>query len=161
MFFWNGDNADKEYYGIRPALNFMVILSNCWTVVLGGNIELSLVISVVTAVLSTIIQSRWLYSLGERIFSAEQSNDLVKIDLNAYYILSTLCFSLVPLFIGFLIQFFWPKTKGHAIKALKYIAPMYIFSIFIIIIGPLFGWGVLVLLAFRGFELVSNEKMTK
>lgn len=114
----------------------MLTLSNCLTVLLGGNIELSLVTSTITTFLSQYIKYERYFMLFERIFNGNQTKDQVLLfELDTYNYLWPLCFSILFSIIGVLIQCAWPQSKKYAVTALRRISVLYILNYFFIMIG--------------------------
>lgn len=121
--------------GGATATRLMGVFSNCWTVVLKGNIELSVVMSIAIIIISTTIHSKWLFNLGEQLFSGNISTHPSEIELDVYYIMWTLCSTIVPFLIGLFIQTMSSHTRKYARIMVESAVCSYILSNFVIMTG--------------------------
>lgn len=101
--------------------------SNIWTVMFGGNLDLSLTMTAISTFAAFFMMPLWIFTLGATIFD---DADIVI----PYYKICIYAFCLVvPLSIGLALQRFCPKLSKFLVKILK---PMALFLIlFIIIFG--------------------------
>lgn len=111
------------------------VFSNCWTVILNGNIELSVVMSIAIIIISATIRSKWLFSLGEQLFSDSSSIHPTDIEVDVYHIMWTLCSTIVPFLIGLFIQITFKQTKKYAAIIVERTVFSYILSNFVIMTG--------------------------
>lgn len=135
-------------------INVMSTFANCWTVALGGNIDLSISINMANSVLyfgkhklifnnfkytrclhdfscfSTGMSSLWIFTLGKKIFPNVATSDEIRRDcLN---ILLPLCYTIIPFCVGLLFQSALPKSKKCAMQYFEYIAIIYIMTYILI-----------------------------
>jgi len=101
--------------------------SNIWTVMFGGNLDLSVTMTAVSTFAAFFMMPLWIFTLGATIFNdADIVIPYYKICIYAFFLV-------VPLSIGLLIRRYCPKVSNFLIKILK---PMALFLIlFIIIFG--------------------------
>lgn len=101
--------------------------SNIWTLMFGGNLNLSLTMTTVSTFAAFAMMPLWLFTLGRVIFSEHQ------IVIPYYKICTYAVGLLVPLGIGLLIQRYAPKTSAFLVRILK---PVALFLIcFILVFG--------------------------
>ncbi len=124
--------------GISPAGG----ASNIWTLLCGGNINLSISMTTISTLASFGTIPLWLFLLGRSIFDrANLGVPYVQVTLIAISLL-------IPLAIGLLIQKFLPKLSKFLVKIMEKLSLL--FLIIIVIFGiftnqymmPLFGWEV-------------------
>jgi sodium/bile acid cotransporter 3/5 len=128
--------------------------SNIWTLLFGGNLNLSLTMTTISTFASFAMMPLWIFTLGTVIFS---SSEIVI----PYYKICTYAFCLVvPLGIGLLISRYLPRVSAWMVRILK---PLALFLIlFILFFGvwanlymfKLMSWQVIVaggLLPWLGF----------
>lgn len=122
--------------GISPAGG----ASNIWTLLCGGNINLSISMTAISTLASFGTIPLWLFLLGRTIFDrANLTVPYVQVTLIAISLL-------IPLGIGLFIQKFFPKTCKFLVKIMKKLS--LIFIVIIVIFGiftntylmPLFAW---------------------
>ncbi|XP_055616781.1 ileal sodium/bile acid cotransporter-like isoform X2 [Toxorhynchites rutilus septentrionalis] len=128
------------FTGVSPAGG----ASNIWTVVLGGNMNLSVAMTTISTIAAFGMMPLWIFTLGRNIF--HQGNLVVP-----YRNIATFAVGLVvPLGIGLLIQRYSPRTARILVRILK---PMSIFLILFIVIFAiitnlylfeLFSWQIIV-----------------
>merc|ERR1719322_891204 len=104
--------------------------SNIWTVMFGGNLDLSVTMTAISTFAAFVMMPAWIFSLGQVIFHDEDRYDIVI----PYYKIAIYCFFLViPLSIGLLIARYLPRVSAFMVKILK---PLALFLIlFILIFG--------------------------
>lgn len=99
--------------------------SNMWTLILGGNINLSIAMTTISTIAAFGMMPLWIFTLGARIF------DRAKLGV-PYRKIFTMAFGLViPLMIGLLIQKFLPRVARVLVRILK---PVSMFLILFIIV---------------------------
>lgn len=143
MFF--AGNADNRLSLFSSAVTRLKgVYSTCWIVVLNGNIELSVVMSIVITISFSVIPSQWLFAIGESLFNSDTSNGTLyhmKFNLYIYYIIWTLCSTIVPLLIGLCIQNIYPQSKEYAVKLVNRAVFSYILLNFVIMtVHDIVGW---------------------
>lgn len=106
------------------------VFSNCWTVVLNGNIELSVVMSIADTILSTIVHTKYLFKLCEELFTGGSSVVSTNVDLDVYHILWTLCSTIIPFLLGLSLQCCCRIGKKLADKTIEHIIFSYILTNF-------------------------------
>lgn len=116
--------------------------SNMWTLLLGGNIHLSIAMTTISTLAAFAMMPLWIFTLGKTIF--ERAN------LGVPYarITSMAAGLVIPLAVGLLIQRFMPKTTKFLIRIMKPLS--FILILFIVIfaiitnlyIFELFSWQV-------------------
>lgn len=118
--------------------------SNMWTVILQGNMHLSIVMTTISNLLAFAVMPLWLFTLGKTIF--ERGNLGVPYEKIATFAVALV----VPLLIGLAIQRFLPKVARILTRLLRPISALLI--IFIIIFATvtnlylfeLFSWQIVV-----------------
>lgn len=116
--------------------------SNMWTLLLGGNIHLSLAMTTISTLAAFAMMPLWIFTLGRTIF--ERAN------LGVPYarVSSMAAGLLVPLAIGLLIQKFMPRTTRVLVRIMKPLSLVLILFIVIfaiitnLYIFQLFSWQV-------------------
>lgn len=118
--------------------------SNIWTVLLGGNIDLSIIMTSISNIASFAMMPLWLFTLGKVIF------DRGELDV-PYTSISTYVVALiVPLGIGLLIQRYLPRVSRILVRILKPASALLI--VFIVVFAvvtntflfELFSWQIVV-----------------
>lgn len=126
--------------GISPAGG----ASNIWTLLCGGNINLSISMTTISTMASFGTIPLWLFLLGRSIFDrANLGVPYVQVTLIAISLL-------IPLAIGLLIQKFLPKLSKFLVRIMEKLS--LIFLVIIVIFGiftnlymmPLFAWQVII-----------------
>lgn len=92
----------------------MGVLSTCWTMILNGNIELSIVMSIVIIICSSIIDAEWIFYVAEKLFNPNNSMEKQTIDINIYYIGYVICTTTIPFLIGLFTQHVCLQLKKQA-----------------------------------------------
>jgi len=101
--------------------------SNIWTVMFGGNLDLSVTMTAVSTFAAFFMMPLWIFTLGATIFN---ENDII---IPYYKICIYAFFLVIPLSIGLALQRWAPKVSNFMVKILK---PLALFLIlFIIIFG--------------------------
>jgi len=101
--------------------------SNIWTVMFGGNLDLSVTMTAVSTFAAFFMMPLWIFTLGATIFN---DGDIV---IPYYKICIYAFFLVIPLSIGLALQRWAPKVSNFMVKILK---PLALFLIlFIIIFG--------------------------
>lgn len=118
--------------------------SNIWTVLLGGNLDLSIAMTSISNIASFGMMPLWLFTLGKVIF------DRSEIDVPYTNILTYVIALIVPLGIGLLIQRFLPRVSRILVRILKPASSLLILFIVIFAIVTnlylfeLFSWQIVV-----------------
>lgn len=99
--------------------------SNMWTVLLGGNLNLSITLTFISNAVSLLMMPFWLFTLGSSLFKGPLSK------LPFGNIVGSLVSMVVPLGVGLLIQRYLPKTAKFCRKI---IAPASIVMILYIVV---------------------------
>lgn len=104
--------------------------SNIWTVMFGGNLDLSITMTAISTFAAFFMMPAWIFSLGQVIFNTDEDRPIII----PYYKICVYAFCLViPLSIGLLISRYAPRLSKFLVRILK---PMALFLIlFIIIFG--------------------------
>merc|ERR1719369_2250175 len=104
--------------------------SNIWTVMFGGNLDLSVTMTAISTFAAFAMMPAWIFSLGQHLILGDDRYDIVI----PYYKIAIYCFFLViPLSIGLLIARYLPIVSAFMVKILK---PLALFPIlFILIFG--------------------------
>lgn len=117
--------------------------SNMWTLLLGGNIHLSIAMTTISTVAAFGMMPLWIFTLGKMIF--ERANLGVP-----YSKIFTMAFGLViPLALGLLIQKFLPRVARILVRVLKPVSMVLILFIIVFAIitnfyiFQLFSWQVI------------------
>merc|ERR1719273_2867796 len=101
--------------------------SNIWTVMFGGNLDLSVTMTAVSTFAAFFMMPLWIFTLGATIFN---EHDII---IPYYKICIYAFFLVVPLSIGLAISRWAPKVSKFMVKILK---PLALFLIlFIIVFG--------------------------
>ena len=100
--------------------------SNIWTVMFGGNLDLSVTMTAVSTFSAFFMMPLWIFTLGSTIFN---ESDIV---IPYYKICIYAFFLVIPLSIGLALQRWAPKVSNFMVKILK--VRTYLESIFYTII---------------------------
>ncbi|KAG5684229.1 hypothetical protein PVAND_013467 [Polypedilum vanderplanki] len=118
--------------------------SNMWTLLLGGNIHLSIAMTTISTVAAFGMMPLWIFTLGKMIF--DRANLGVP-----YSKIFTMAFGLViPLALGLLIQKFLPRVARILVRILKPVSMILILFIIVFAIitnfyiFQLFSWQIVV-----------------
>ncbi|CAP32681.1 Protein CBG13872 [Caenorhabditis briggsae] len=107
--------------------------SNFWTLLLDGNLNLSVTMTFISTICSLVMMPAWLYFLGHPFLQGFNSEAVIKVPYGK--IASQLVTLILPLLIGIAIKKFKPEW---AAKARKVMRPFVIFvMIFVVIFGSL------------------------
>lgn len=116
--------------------------SNMWTLLLGGNINLSIAMTTISTLAAFVMMPFWIFTLGRTIF------DRANLGVPYARITSMAMGLLIPLAIGLLIQRFMPRTAKVLVRILKPVSLVLILFIVIfaivtnLYIFQLFSWQV-------------------
>lgn len=116
--------------------------SNMWTLLLGGNINLSIAMTTISTLAAFVMMPFWIFTLGRTIF------DRANLGVPYTRITSMAMGLLIPLGIGLLIQRFMPRTAKVLVRILKPVSLVLILFIVIfaivtnLYIFQLFSWQV-------------------
>jgi solute carrier family 10 (sodium/bile acid cotransporter), member 3/5 len=116
--------------------------SNMWTLLLGGNINLSIAMTTISTLAAFFMMPLWIFTLGKTIF------DRANLGVPYARISSMAVGLLIPLAIGLLIQRFMPRTTKVLVRILKPLSLILILFIVIfaiitnLYIFQLFTWQV-------------------
>lgn len=116
--------------------------SNMWTLILGGNINLSIAMTTISTLAAFAMMPLWIFTLGKTIF------DRANLGVPYSRISSMAAGLLIPLAIGLAIQRFMPKTAKVLVRILKPVSLVLILFIVIfaivtnLYIFELFTWRV-------------------
>lgn len=116
--------------------------SNLWTLLLGGNINLSIIMTSVSTIMAFVMMPLWIFTLGRLIFNSGS------LDIPYTQILSYVVGLIVPLGIGYLCQRYAPKVAEVLKRIMKMMSA--ILLVFIIVFAivtnlylfELFSWEV-------------------
>ncbi|GLV31076.1 uncharacterized protein CBL_12149 [Carabus blaptoides fortunei] len=138
------DRADMQlgllFVGVSPAGG----ASNVWTVVLDGNINLSVAMTTISTLAAFGMMPLWLFTVGPSIFAQ------ARIGVPYEHIASLAAALVLPLFIGWLIQRFLPRVSALMTRILKGFSALLILFIVIFAIATnlylfqLFSWRIAV-----------------
>uniref|UniRef100_A0A1I7TQ62 P3 protein n=1 Tax=Caenorhabditis tropicalis TaxID=1561998 RepID=A0A1I7TQ62_9PELO len=107
--------------------------SNFWTLLLDGNLNLSVTMTFISTICSLVMMPAWLYFLGHPFLQGFNSEAVIKVPYGK--IASQLVTLILPLLIGIAIKKWKPEW---AAKARKVMRPFVIFvMIFVVIFGSL------------------------
>lgn len=116
--------------------------SNMWTVILGGNLDLSIAMTTISTIAAFGMMPLWLFTLGRVIF---ESGDMQIPYRNlATYVIALI----IPLAIGVLIKRYLPRVGNFLVRILKVLSVLLILFIVIFAIVTnlylfeLFSWEV-------------------
>jgi len=122
----------KIYFADNVALQLGIFVTGCcpggggsnmWTLILGGNLHLSITMTCLSTLAAFIMMPIWTTTLGRLIFSANRI-------AVPYTNIATGALALaLPLMIGLLIRRFLPKVACVLAKTLKPIAALFLFII--------------------------------
>lgn len=121
--------------------------SNMWTVILGGNINLSILMTTISTIAALGTMPLWLFTLGKTIFD---ESDIPVPYMRLIYIIFGL---IIPLFIGFLIQRYLNKVGQILARMLKCVSALLL--IFIIIFAIVTNFYLFELFSYK----VNNLKL--
>ena len=96
--------------------------SNIWTVMFGGNLNLSVTMTALSTFAAFVMMPAWIFSLGQHLIMGdlEDQYDIVI----PYYKIAIYCFFLViPLSIGLAVARYLPKVKRNSQTRLILIGP--------------------------------------
>lgn len=82
--------------------------------ILKGNVELSIVMSIILIICNSIIDSEWLFYVAEQLFNPNISMEEQEIELSLYYIGWAICTTIVPFLIGIFTQKICLRLKKPA-----------------------------------------------
>ncbi|XP_076435469.1 ileal sodium/bile acid cotransporter-like [Babylonia areolata] len=116
-------------------------ISNMYTYLLGGDISLSITLTVISTMASLGMMPFWLFTLGSTLESGSG-----KISIPYLKIVETLATIILPLFLGLFIQYRLPRVAVVIIKALK---PVYLVTILYMLVMGVYSN----LYIFRLFDL--------
>lgn len=132
--------------------------SNMWTLILGGNINLSIAMTTISTIAAFGMMPLWIFTLGKMIF--DRANLGVP-----YSKIFTMAFGLViPLAIGLFIQKFFPRVARVLVRILKPVSMILILFIIVFAIitnfyiFQLFSWQVKKDSKKRQLKMQLNEK---
>merc|ERR1719225_1755703 len=104
--------------------------SNIWTVMFGGNLDLSVTMTAISTFAAFFMMPAWIFSLGQVIFKSDEDRPII---IPYYKICIYAFFLVIPLSIGLLIARYAPRLSKFLVRILK---PMALFLIlFILIFG--------------------------
>lgn len=133
--------------------------SNMWTLILGGNINLSIAMTTISTVAAFGMMPLWIFTLGRLIF--DRANLGVP-----YWKIATMAIGLViPLAIGLLIQKLFPRVARFLVRVLKPVSMILILFIIVFAIitnfyiFQLFSWQVTSFLSY--FLVIESLKCFK
>lgn len=133
--------------------------SNIWTVILGGNIDLSITMTTISTLASFGMMPLWLFTLGKVIF--DSGNMDVPYQNLATYVIGLI----IPLAIGMLIKRYLPRVGNFLVRILKVLSIFLILFIVIFAIVTnlylfeLFTWQVKWESQFIQYRSVYSEKL--
>ncbi|XP_055299143.1 sodium/bile acid cotransporter 4-like isoform X2 [Sitodiplosis mosellana] len=125
------DNVEIRFGLFATGISSMGVSSSLWSVILTGNVELSIIVNVLNTILAYGTTPFWLFKLGTSIVDSE--NFGVPYNLITQYI----CFSFIPLLVGIFIQYIFPRASEISKPILLGIT--FPFMIFIIIVSIMRG----------------------
>lgn len=128
MFFAGSFERVSLFMGAATRLKG--VLSNCWTIVLNGNIELSVIMSIADTILSTIFHTKWLFRICEQLFTGRSSYDSTHIDLDIFHITWTFWSTITPFLIGLSLQHCCLWGRKLADKIIEHVIFSYILAHF-------------------------------
>lgn len=99
--------------------------SNTWSVILGGNLDLSISMTTISTLKAFVMMPLWIFTLGRTIFNRDA------LPVPYQRIASFAIGLIVPLFIGILIQRYLPRVAKLLVRILKTCSSLLI--IFIIV----------------------------
>ncbi|KAK7104424.1 ileal sodium/bile acid cotransporter-like [Littorina saxatilis] len=88
--------------------------SNMYSYLLGGDLSLSVTLTIISTVASLGMIPLWLFTLGATMDTGE-----MKINIPYLEIVKTLAIVILPIFVGFFLQYFFPKVVKVMMKAVK------------------------------------------
>lgn len=87
--------------------------SNIWTIILGGNMDLSITMTSISTLAAFAMMPLWLFTLGRVIF--DRGSLEVPYSNLATYVVALI----IPLAVGYLIQRFLPRVRNILVRILK------------------------------------------
>lgn len=116
--------------------------SNIWTILLGGNMDMSIAMTTISTIAAFGMMPLWLFTLGKTIF--DKGNLSVPYSTLLTYIIALI----IPLTIGLLIQRYLPRAARFLTRILKTLSALLI--VFIVVFAivtnlylfKLFSWEV-------------------
>lgn len=133
--------------------------SNMWTLLLGGNIHLSIAMTTISTIAAFGMMPLWIFTLGKLIFDrANLGVPYSKIFMMAFGLV-------IPLAIGLLIQRFLPRLARLLVRVLKPVSMILILFIIVFAIitnfyiFQLFSWQVSCTILF--FDMIRKNEMMK
>lgn len=112
-----GANSEQRlalYLSGTASTRLMGVFSTCWTMIVNGNIELSIVMSIVIIICNSIIDAEWIFYVAEQLFNPNTSMKSEGIDLSFYYIAWAICTTIIPFLIGIFAQHLCLRLKKPA-----------------------------------------------
>uniref|UniRef100_F1L203 p3 protein n=1 Tax=Ascaris suum TaxID=6253 RepID=F1L203_ASCSU len=107
--------------------------SNYWTLLLSGNLPVSITMTFVSTVASIVMMPLWMWVFGQHFLRGYDANMRIKIPY--WKIISSLLTLVIPLLIGILISRWKPAVKD---KARKFMRPFIVFVlIFLVVFGTI------------------------
>lgn len=125
------------FVGVSPAGG----ASNIWTVILDGNIDLSVTMTTISTFAAFGLMPLWLFTLGHRVFAD------AKVSVPYGNVASLAMALIIPLGIGLALQKWLPKVAGYLARALKVFSGVLI--AFIIIFATITNWYLFSLLTWQ------------
>lgn len=116
----------------------MLVISHCLTLLLGGNIELSLVANVPIVLLSQYVGAERLFYVYEQVFNSDNVDNRFGAASSGFNFVWPLFISIVLSLFGVLIQCIWPKSKQCATTILRHLSIFYVLVVLIISYSYLF-----------------------
>lgn len=120
--------------------NQFLVLSTCLTLVLGGNLELSLFIHAVIVFTSHCVGTESGFWIYERIFNRANvpENHYGPKASSGFSFIQPLCISIILTVLGVCIQRIWPQSKKCAMALAKRISIFYVLFVLIAAYSYLF-----------------------
>lgn len=87
--------------------------SNIWTIILGGNMDLSITMTSISTLAAFAMMPLWLFTLGRVIF--DRGSLEVPYSNLATYVVALI----IPLAVGYLIQRYLPRVRNILVRILK------------------------------------------
>ena len=104
--------------------------SNIWTVMFGGNLDLSVTMTAISTFAAFFMMPAWIFSLGQHLILDDDETQIV---IPYYKIVIYAFFLVVPLGIGLLTARYLPRVSAFLVRILKPI------SLFLILFILIFG----------------------
>lgn len=93
--------------------------SNMWSLLLDGNLDLSITMTFISNVAALFMMPFWLFTLGQKFYN-QASTDGEKIKIPFLDIVKSLVLLVCPIFLGILIKHFKPNIAEKSRKIVKY-----------------------------------------